>query len=102
LLLSQSWPWVRHWQRPALQSIEPQQSPLVRHALPAPVQQRRVPKSRLHRRPTQQSVSLVQAVVSPGRRQVVLGGRQVPAEEQTSPGQQSEPAQLSSRPRQTQ
>jgi hypothetical protein len=92
---------VRHWQRPALQSIEPQQSPLVRQALPAPVQQRRPPKSTLHRRPKQHWLSLVQAVMSPGRRHVVVGGRQRPAL-QLRPGQQSEPVHVSSRPRHTQ
>lgn len=86
-------PLLRHTQRPPAQSIAPQHSALDAHALPAPVQHRRVPSSSAHRRPAQHSESAAHAAVSRGAWHVVVGARQVP-DEQVSPGQQSAPAQV--------
>ncbi len=86
-------PLFRHTQRPPAQSIAPQHSALDEHALPAPVQHRRVPRSSAHRSPAQHSLSAVHAAVSRGAWHVVVVARHVPAEH-VSPGQQSLPAQV--------
>lgn len=72
--------------------MAPQHSALVLHGAPPPVQQRKVPRSVAQCRPAQHAVSLVQTVVLPGARQVVVGARQAPPV-QVRPGQQSLPSQ---------
>lgn len=89
-------------QRPAMQSIAPQHSALVRQPPRAPVQHRRVPRRVAQMRLPQHWDSDAHTVVLPVPRHVVLGGRQrLP--EQVKPGQQSvlDP-QLSSSTRQAQ
>lgn len=86
-------PLFRHTQRPPAQSIAPQHSALDEHALPAPVQHRRVPSRSAHRSPAQHSLSAVHAAMSRGAWHVVVVARHVPAEH-VSPGQQSLPAQV--------
>lgn len=82
--------------------MAPQQSTLVRHALPAVVQHRMVARRMAQWSPAQHCASPLHTLVLPGPKHVAVVGAQRPAV-QAMPGQQSVfDAQLSVAPRQMQ